>query len=279
MFYCNIGLPVYVYVKRSVPSAEYMFSGTFAVVKLAGFSLNLLTLFALVLAIGTVVDDAIVVVEAVMAKFETGIQDPMQATNEALHEVFSAVISCTLVFMAVFIPVTFMPGTSGSFFTQFGITLASSVGLSCVSALTLCPALCVILMRPTDNLKGIGKLVKKAYDASYNAIADKYSRSVKKFLKRPALSWIGLVAALVLMVVFMKITPKALVPQEDQGVIMANVTLPQGFTIEETNNVLERIAQKAEKYEEVENISIVSGYGILSGASSSYGTLFIRLKN
>lgn len=264
-----------------IPSISIIVSllGTFAVVKLAGFSLNLLTLFALVLAIGTVVDDAIVVVEAVMAKFENGVSDPMQATNEALHEVFSAVISCTLVFMAVFIPVTFMPGTSGSFFTQFGITLASSVGLSCVSALTLCPALCVILMRPTDNLKGFGKLVKKAYDASYNAIAGKYTRSIKSFLKRPALSWIGLVAAIVLMVVFMKITPKALVPQEDQGVIMVNVTLPQGYTIEETNEVLERIAQKANNYEEVENISMVSGYGILSGASSSYGTLFIRLKN
>ena len=264
-----------------IPSVSIIVSmlGTFAVVKLAGFSLNLLTLFALVLAIGTVVDDAIVVVEAVMAKFESGAKDPMQATNDALHDVFSAVISCTLVFMAVFIPVTFMPGTSGSFFTQFGITLASSVGLSCVSALTLCPALCVILMRPTDNLKGLGKLVKKAYDASYSAIASKYYRSVNSFLKRPALSWIGLVVAIVLMVVFMKITPKALVPQEDQGVIMANVTLPQGYTIEETNNVLERIAQKVEKYEEVENISLVSGYGILSGASSSYGTLFIRLKN
>lgn len=264
-----------------IPSISIIVSllGTFAVVKLAGFSLNLLTLFALVLAIGTVVDDAIVVVEAVMAKMEGGIHNPMQATNEAVHEVFGAVISCTLVFMAVFIPVTFMPGTSGSFFTQFGITMASSVGLSCVNALTLCPALCVMLLRPTDGLKGFGKMVKKAYDVSYTAIANKYFGSVKSFLKRPALSWIGLVVALVLMVVFMKITPKALVPQEDQGVIMVNVTTPQGYTLEQTNGVLNRIAQKAVKYEEVENISIVSGYGIISGASSSYGSLFIRLKN
>ena len=264
-----------------IPSISIIVSllGTFAVVKLAGFSLNLLTLFALVLAIGTVVDDAIVVVEAVMAKLEGGATTSMQATNDALHEVFSAVISCTLVFMAVFIPVTFMPGTSGSFFTQFGITMASAVGLSCVSALTLCPALCVLLLRPSDNLKGVGKLMKKAYDVSYNAVAGKYFGAVERFLKRPALSWIGLVVAVVLMVVFMKITPSTLVPQEDQSFIMVNVQTPQGYTLEQTSNVLERIAQKAEKYEEVDNVAIVSGYGIVSGASSSYGSLFIRLKN
>ena len=129
-----------------IPSISIIVSllGTFAIVSLAGFSLNILTLFALVLAIGTVVDDAIVVVEAVMAKMESGISDARQATREAMSEVSVAVISCTLVFMAVFIPVAFMPGTSGAFFTQFGVTIASSVGLSCVSALTLCPALCAI---------------------------------------------------------------------------------------------------------------------------------------
>ncbi len=123
-----------------IPSISIVVSllGTFAIVSLAGFSLNILTLFALVLAIGTVVDDAIVVVEAVMAKMENGISDARQATREAMSEVSVAVVSCTLVFMAVFIPVTFMPGTSGTFFTQFGVTIASSVGLSCVSALTLC---------------------------------------------------------------------------------------------------------------------------------------------
>ena len=132
-----------------IPSISIIVSllGTFAVVSLAGFSLNILTLFALVLAIGTVVDDAIVVVEAVMAKMENGISDAREATRQAMSEVSVAVVSCTLVFMAVFIPVMFMPGTSGTFFTQFGVTIASSVGLSCISALTLCPALCAIMMR------------------------------------------------------------------------------------------------------------------------------------
>ncbi len=136
-----------------IPSISIIVSllGTFAVVSICGFSLNILTLFALVLAIGTVVDDAIVVVEAVMAKMESGISDAREATRQAMNEVSVAVVSCTLVFMAVFIPVTFMPGTSGTFFTQFGITIASSVGLSCISALTLCPALCAIMMRVTEH--------------------------------------------------------------------------------------------------------------------------------
>ena len=156
-----------------IPSISIVVSllGTFAIVSLAGFSLNILTLFALVLAIGTVVDDAIVVVEAVMAKMEGGISDAREATRQAMSEVSVAVISCTLVFMAVFIPVTFMPGTSGTFFTQFGVTIASSVGLSCVSALTLCPALCAIMMKVTNGKqegKSLTYYTKKAYEASYN---------------------------------------------------------------------------------------------------------------
>ncbi|HAP50710.1 MAG TPA: hydrophobe/amphiphile efflux-1 family RND transporter, partial [Porphyromonadaceae bacterium] len=195
-----------------IPSISIIVSllGTFAVVKIAGFSLNILTLFALVLAIGTVVDDAIVVVEAVMAKMEGGISDAREATRQAMNEVSVAVVSCTLVFMAVFIPVTFMPGTSGTFFTQFGITIASSVGLSCVSALTLCPALCAIMMRMTEGKKegkGLSYYTKKAYNASYNAIYNKYSTSVQKFIKRPVLAWSLLALAAVLMVFFMKSLP------------------------------------------------------------------------
>jgi len=182
-----------------IPSVSIIVSllGTFAIVAIAGFSLNILTLFALVLAIGTVVDDAIVVVEAVMAKLESGISDPKTATREAMSEVSVAVISCTLVFMAVFIPVAFMPGTSGTFFTQFGVTLASSVGLSCVSALTLCPALCAIMMRYSKDgkeKKNLNYYVTKAYNASYNAILAKYSKSVSAFIKRPWISGAMLLA-------------------------------------------------------------------------------------
>jgi hydrophobe/amphiphile efflux-1 (HAE1) family protein len=144
-----------------IPSISIIVSllGTFAIVSMAGFSLNILTLFALVLAIGTVVDDAIVVVEAVMAKMEGGISDAREATRQAMNEVSVAVVSCTLVFMAVFVPVMFMPGTSGTFFTQFGVTIASSVGLSCISALTLCPALCAIMMRVTEGKKEGKKVI------------------------------------------------------------------------------------------------------------------------
>ncbi len=268
-----------------IPSLSIIVSllGTFAIVKLAGFSLNILTLFALVLAIGTVVDDAIVVVEAVMAKMESGITDARRATREAMSDVSVAVISCTLVFMAVFIPVAFMPGTSGSFFTQFGVTLASAVGLSCVSALTLCPALCAIMMRYSkDNKekKNLNYYVTKAYTASYNAILKKYKKSVGKFIKRPKLAWILLAITAVLLVFFMRGLPSGLVPQEDQGVFFAEVRAPEGSTLHETQEIVKKVEEKVKKIPELENYAVVSGYGIMSGRSSScYATLIIRLKN
>ena len=168
----------------------------------------------------------------VMAKMEGGITDARRATREAMSEVSVAVISCTLVFMAVFIPVAFMPGTSGSFFTQFGVTLASSVGLSCVSALILCPALCAIMMRYSkDNKekKNLNYYVTKAYTVSYNAILKKYKKSVGGFIKRPKLAWGLLAIAAVLLVIFMRGLPSGLVPDEDQGVFFAEVRAPEGL--------------------------------------------------
>ena len=274
-----------------IPSISIIVSllGTFAIVRMAGFSLNILTLFALVLAIGTVVDDAIVVVEAVMAKLETGKikgnpkEQAIQATREAMSEVSVAVISCTLVFMAVFIPVTFMGGTSGTFFTQFGITSAGSVGLSCVCALVLCPALCAILMRPnepgTAQRKGIDYYTKLAYEASYTAILGKYKGAVEKYLKRPWLSFALLGGAIVLMVLFMKILPSGLVPQEDQGVIMCEVLMPEGATLHENTEIMKQVEEKVKAIPELESYGLCSGYGLLSSAGSSYATLIIRLKN
>ena len=280
-----------------IPSISIIVSllGTFAIVRMAGFSLNILTLFALVLAIGTVVDDAIVVVEAVMAKLETGKMKgdakskALQATREAMSEVSVAVISCTLVFMAVFIPVTFMSGTSGTFFTQFGITIAGSVGLSCVCALVLCPALCALLMRPneptansqkpTAKWKGIDYYTKIAYEASYNAILGKYQGAVQKFLKRPWVSFALLACATVLFVLFMKIMPSGLVPQEDQGVIMCEVRMPEGATLHENTEIMKQVEEKVKAIPELESYGLCSGYGLLSSAGSSYATLIIRLKN
>jgi len=276
-----------------IPSISIIVSllGTFAIVQLAGFSLNIITLFGLVLAIGTVVDDAIVVVEAVMAKLETGKMQgspkdkAAQATREALSEVSVAVISCTLVFMAVFIPVTFMSGTSGTFFTQFGVTLAGSVGLSCVCALVLCPALCAILMRPNEEAaegkkwKGIDYYTKIAYEASYNAILNKYQGAVQKYLKRPALSFALLAGAIVLFVLFMKILPSGLVPQEDQGVIMCEVRMPEGSTLHENVEIMKQVEEKVKAIPELESYGLVSGYGLISSNGSSYASLIIRLKN
>ena len=267
-----------------IPSISIVVSllGTFAIVSVSGFSLNILTLFALVLAIGTVVDDAIVVVEAVMAKMEGGISDAREATRQAMNEVSVAVVSCTLVFMAVFIPVMFMPGTSGTFFTQFGVTIASSVGLSCVSALTLCPALCAIMMRITEGEKegrGITYYTKQAYTVSYNAIYNKYSTAVQKFIKRPALAWTLLAAAAVLLVFFMRSLPSGLVPQEDQGVFLAEIRVPEGSTLKQTREIVKQVEAKVKKIPELESFAVCCGYGMVSGAGSNYATLIVRLKN
>ena len=267
-----------------IPSISIVVSlmGTFAIVMLAGFTLNILTLFALVLAIGTVVDDAIVVVEAVMAKMEGGISDAREATRQAMSEVSVAVISCTLVFMAVFIPVTFISGTSGTFFTQFGVTIASSVGLSCVSALTLCPALCAIMLRVTEGKKegkSLTYYTKKAYTASYNAIFKKYSKSVEKFIKRPVLSWGLLIVAAVLLFFFMKNLPSDLVPQEDQGVFLAEVRAPEGYTLKQTEELTKQVEAKVKEIPEMESFATACGYGLISGNGSNYATLIVRLKH
>ena len=267
-----------------IPSISIIVSllGTFAIVSLAGFSLNILTLFALVLAIGTVVDDAIVVVEAVMAKMEGGVSDAREATRQAMSEVSVAVVSCTLVFMAVFIPVTFMPGTSGTFFTQFGVTIASSVGLSCVSALTLCPALCAIMLKVTDGKKegrSLTYYTKKAYTVSYNAIFNKYSKSVQKFIRRPVLAWSILALAAVLLVFFMKSLPSGLVPQEDQGVFLAEVRVPEGTTLQQTREIVKQVEAKVKNIPELESFAICCGYGMASGEGSNFATLIVRLKN
>ncbi len=267
-----------------IPSISICVSllGTFAIVSLAGFSLNILTLFALVLAIGTVVDDAIVVVEAVMAKMEGGIKDAREATRQAMSEVSVAVISCTLVFMAVFVPVTFMGGTSGTFFTQFGVTIASAVGLSCVSALTLCPALCAIMLKMSEKngeKKSLTYYTKKAYNASYNAIFKKYSKSVQKFIKRPVLAWGLLAVAAVLLMFFMKNLPSGLVPQEDQGVFLAEVRAPEGYTLKQTQELTKQVEAKVKEIPELESFATACGYGLISGNGSNFATLVVRLKN
>ena len=266
-----------------IPSISIIVSliGTFACLVAAGFSINILTLFALVLAIGTVVDDAIVVVEAVQAKFDSGYKSAYLATKDAMSDVTMAVISCTCVFMAVFIPVTFMGGTSGIFYTQFGITMATSVGLSMICALTLCPALCAMLMRPSDgtkSAKSINGRVRAAYNASYNALLGKYKKGVMFAINHRWMVWTAFVISLVLLVFFMKTTKTGLVPQEDQGTLMVNVSTSPGNTLVETNEVMDKVKNILKDVPEVEHYSTVSGYGMISGQGTSYGNLIVRLK-
>ena len=265
-----------------IPSISIIVSliGTFAFLSIAGFSINILTLFALVLAIGTVVDDAIVVVEAVQAKFDVGYRSPYLATKDAMSDVTMAVISCTCVFMAVFIPVTFMGGTSGVFYTQFGVTMAVAVGISCLNALTLCPALCAMMMKPSEeqkNARSINGRVRAAYNASYNALLRKYKKGLMFFFHHRWMVWTSLGIACILLVYFMATTKTGLVPQEDQGTIMVNISTSPGNSLAETNKVMDKVQDILKNTPEIEHYSRITGYGLLSGQGTSYGTVIIRL--
>lgn len=265
-----------------IPSISIIVSliGTFAFLEVAGFSINILTLFALVLAIGTVVDDAIVVVEAVQAKFDVGYRSPYLATKDAMSDVTMAVISCTFVFMAVFIPVTFMGGTSGVFYTQFGVTMAVAVGISCLNALTLCPALCAMMMRPSDGKKSarsINGWVRAAYNASYNALIGKYKKGVMFFFRRRWMVWSSLGISCALLVYLMATTKTGLVPQEDQGTMMINISAAPGNSLVETNKVMDKVQAILENTPEIQHYSRTTGFGLISGQGTSYGTVIIRL--
>ena len=267
-----------------IPSISIIVSlvGTFSCLVAAGFSLNILTLFALVLAIGIVVDDAIIVVEAVQAKYDIGYQSPYQAAKDGMADVSMAVITCSIVFMAVFIPVCFMGGTSGVFYTQFGITMATAVGISLISAMTLCPALCAIMMRPSDGTKSeksFNGRVRAAYNASFNAILGKYKKGLMFVFHHRWLVWASLAIAIILLVVLMRTTKTGLVPQEDMGTIMVNVGTSPGNTLAETQKVVNQVNQIIEDTPEVDHFSSVAGYGLLSGQGTSYGTIIIKLKD
>ena len=267
-----------------IPSISIIVSlvGTFACLQIAGFSINILTLFALVLAIGTVVDDAIIVVEAVQAKFDVGYKSPYQATKDAMSDVTMAVISCTFVFMAVFIPVTFMGGTSGVFYTQFGVTMAVAVGLSCVNALTLCPALCAMMMKPSDGTKSAKSFngrVRAAYNASYNALLGKYKKGLMFLVHHRWMAWASLGLAAVLLVYLMSTTKTGLVPQEDQGVMMVNISTSPGNTLVETRKVVAKVEAILNETPEIEHYSRTAGYGLISGQGTSYAMMIIRLKD
>ena len=281
-------LVVYVFLQdlRStfIPAVSILVSiiGTFIFMVVAGFSINLLTLFALVLAIGTVVDDAIIVVEAVQAKYDIGYKSPYQAAKDGMADVSAAVVTCSIVFMAVFIPVCFMGGTSGVFYTQFGITMATSVGISLISAMTLCPALCAILMKPSDGSKSpksFNGRVRAAYNASYSAILNKYKKGVMYAVHHRWMVWSSLAAAVILLASLMSTTKTGLVPQEDQGTIMVNIGTSPGSSLAETNKVMEKVKAILDEMPEIDHYSTTAGYGMLSGQGTSYGLSIVKLKN
>ncbi|MDL2266308.1 efflux RND transporter permease subunit, partial [Parabacteroides sp. OttesenSCG-928-G21] len=257
--------------------------GTFAFLIVAGFTLNLLTLFALVLVIGTVVDNAIVVVEAVQAKFDEGYKSPYQATIDAMGGISTALITTSLVFMAVFIPVCFITGPTGIFYTQFGITMAVAVGISTINALTLCPALCALIMTPNTNAKsgekiGISIRLRKAFDASYHSLLKRYKVALLSFLKRRWLATGLIVAALAGLIILMQTTKTGFIPQEDTGSIYINVATAPGSTLDETNRIMHQIDERIKDIPQIESYAKVAGYGMLSGQGGTNGVFFIRLK-
>lgn len=267
-----------------IPSVSIIVSlvGTFAFLIVADFSINILTLFALVLAIGTVVDDAIIVVEAVQAKFDVGYKSSYLATKDAMSDVTMAVVSCTFVFMAVFIPVTFMGGTSGVFYTQFGVTMAVSVGISCLNALTLCPALCAMMMKATDSEKSSSSLsgrIKTAYNVSFNAMMGKYKKGLMFFFHHRWMVWTSLIVSMALLVYLMATTKTGLVPQEDQGTMMINVSSSPGNSLAETNKIMDKVQDVLRETPEIEHYSRITSFGLISGQGTSYGSVIVRLRN
>jgi hydrophobic/amphiphilic exporter-1 (mainly G- bacteria), HAE1 family len=257
--------------------------GTFFFLSLFGFTINLLTLFALVLAIGIVVDDAIVVVEAVHAKLDQGYKSARKATIDAMDEITGAIISITLVMAAVFIPVSFISGSSGVFFKQFGLTLAISIILSAINALTLSPALCALFLKPHKDdaehgKKGFVKRFYAAFNTSFETMTRKYKGSVYFLAKRKWMAGIGLLAFILALVWAMNTTPKGFVPNEDLGSIFSDISLPPGTSQERTDEVVSKIDSIVRTVPEVRLTLKVVGRALISGSGSSYGMVISRLK-
>ena len=257
---------------------------TFFVLKLIGFSVNLLTLSAMVLAIAIVVDDAIVVVEGVHAKLDQGYKSSREASIDAMSELGGALVSITLVMMSVFIPVSFMGGTAGTFYRQFGVTMAISIAFSALNALTLSPALCAIFLKPHDSEHKQKKMsmvdrFHTSFNAAYDSLLKSYKKRVVFFIHKKWLSF-GLVAAsIVLLMFFMKTTPTGMVPNEDTGTIMGAVTLPPGTSQERAMEVLAKVDSLVAAEPAVQSRTIISGYSFIGGQGPSYGSVIIKLKD
>lgn len=270
--------------------------GTFFLMKIFGFSVNLLTLSALVLAIAIVVDDAIVVVEAVHAKLDQGYKSAKQASIDAMGEISGALISITLVMMLVFIPVSFMGGTSGIFYRQFGLTMAMAIGLSAVNALTLSPALCALFLKPhlndeehSYNSEHTGQVTNKKktflkrffywFNVFFEALLGKYKKATEFFIKRKWLSFTIVAGSLALLVWLMGVTPTALVPDEDTGTVMGVIDMPPGTSMERTQEVVNIVDSIANEVNAIDNRIGITGFSFMAGQGNSYGSYIIKLKH
>ncbi|SNQ43332.1 efflux RND transporter permease subunit [Cellulophaga lytica] len=258
--------------------------GTFFFLSVLGYSINLLTLFALVLAIGIVVDDAIVVVEAVHAKMDEGVKNPKKATLIAMNEISGAIISITLVMAAVFIPVTFITGPTGVFYEQFGVTLIIAILISAVNALTLSPALCALLLKEhkhDEELKGKSPLQRfyTLFNRGFNATIDRYGKSLQFLYKRKFVSVLLLIIAGVGIYWASQTTPTGFVPDEDRGIIFANIELPAGSSLDRTDAVSRDLYSKINGIEGIAGVNFIKGRSLISGAGTNYGFGIIKLKD
>src|SRR5690625_2609976 len=254
--------------------------GTFFFLNLFGYSINLLTLFALVLAIGIVVDDAIVVVEAVHAKLEEGGKSAKQATYKAMDEITGAIISITLVMAAVFVPVTFITGPTGVFYEQFGVTLIVAIIISAVNALTLSPALCALFLKSHDEKvqkKGfLGRFFAK-FNIAFEAATNRYVRSLSFFYKHKWITVVFLAACTAGIVWASNTMPTGFVPDEDRGLIFVNIELPAGASLDRTVAATQEMREKIVQIPGIRHVSLVNGFSMMSGAGSNYGISFIKL--
>ena len=269
-----------------IPSLAIIVSlvGTFAFLSIVGFSLNLLTLFALVLVIGTVVDDSIVVVEAVQARFDEGYTSAYRATVDAMSGLTSALMTTTVVFMAVFIPVSFMGGTTGTFYTQFGLTMAVAVAISLLNAMTLSPALCALIMRPRANWGNGGKpgfsdRFHYAFNHSFRHIQQKYMKGVSFLLRHKSIAVGSIVMACATLVLLMNTTKTGLVPQEDMGTININVQTAPGSNLEETGRIMDKIEAAIRDIPQIKIYSRITGKDAVHNQSASAGSFTVRLKH
>ncbi len=257
--------------------------GTFFFLYVFGFSLNLLTLAALVLAIAIVVDDAIVVVDAVHAKLDLGYKSARQASIDAMNEISGAIISITLVMSAVFIPVSFVGGTSGTFYKEFGITMAISIVISALNALTLSPALCAILLKPKNEDGSPRKMsfidrFHVSFNAVYGKVQDKYRNGVRKLVERPVISIIAVVVGIVVMAILGMNTKSGLVPNEDTGTLFCTVSTPPGTSLEKTNEVMNKVDSMLATNPAIMSRLRITGYNFIAGQGSNQGTFVIKLK-